>query len=273
MDSEKPIQNEPSPHTGGESDKQSDKSKTDVPAASTISKSSPTKSHCEITCKQEKHWWDKIKPFVEILGIILLLIYTAYTIKMYCATNKAANAAKDSADWTKQQTQFLFDVQRPTVWVKMLDNIHIEVGKPVTATVEVFNYGQFPAQVWAYGYAEIGTSVIEKVRDHPLGNSVEGKDNRIILLAPHEGTKDFPVETQRRVLTKEDLRLITSGEMEVVVYGHIDYSDPRNPWLSLPSTPDVFITRFMSSFCFHRLKDGVVSVCPNYKKAYTNWDP
>src|ERR1700733_1707181 len=45
----------------------------------------PSRTHYEITCHKEKNWWDKTKPWVEIAGIVLLAIYTFYTIKMYCA--------------------------------------------------------------------------------------------------------------------------------------------------------------------------------------------
>jgi hypothetical protein len=206
---------------------------------------------------------------VSIAGGLLLI-----NIFVIIGSWRAANAAKEAADWTKRQTQFLFEEQRPRVWVKMLDNIQVEVGKPITANVEVFNYSQLPAQVRAYGYAEIGPMVIEKVRDHPLDNLPEDKSIRIILLAPG---KDFSVEIRGKVLSEEDLRLIINGTIEVVVYGHINYTDPRNPWLIDPHNPRVIITHLMSSFCFHRLKDGTVSVCPNYEPhdntGYTNWDP
>lgn len=128
MDSEKPIQNETSPHADGESNKQPDKTKPDISTASTISKSPPTKPHYEITCKQEKHWWDKVKPFVEMLGIALLAIYTGFTIKMYYANRDAAEAAKSaagaagrSADEAKNANDFARDalvrVQRALIVV------------------------------------------------------------------------------------------------------------------------------------------------------------
>lgn len=49
----------------------------------------------------EQNWWDKLKPFVEIAGVVILAVYTWYTIKMYHANKKAADAAKQSADIAK----------------------------------------------------------------------------------------------------------------------------------------------------------------------------
>jgi hypothetical protein len=208
---------------------------------------------------------DKKRFRLEKIGAAVLFIYTLVTGFMWWATKKSADAAERAANWTQRQTQYLFDQQSPFVWVKMLDSIHVEVGKPITATVEVFNYGHSPVTVRAYGYVEAGPMVIEKLRDHPLGNVPESKGIRIILLAPGEGTKDFPIETMGKALTKDDLRLISNGAIDVVIYGHIDYTNQRNPGLR--------VSKYMSSFCFYRLKDGAVSVCPNYEHAYTNWAP
>lgn len=52
--------------------------------------------HCEITCKKEKDWWDKAKPFVEIVGIVLLLAYTITTIAIWCATRNQVKASQDA---------------------------------------------------------------------------------------------------------------------------------------------------------------------------------
>jgi hypothetical protein len=67
----------------------------------------PTHPHYEITCKPEKDWWEKFKPFVELGGLILLAVYTGYTIKMYCANKQAADAAKSA----------VVDVQRAFITV------------------------------------------------------------------------------------------------------------------------------------------------------------
>jgi hypothetical protein len=63
--------------------KEGNRTDQEVPivSASIQSDSQKPPCHCECACKQEKSWWDKLKPFVEILGVALIFIYTAYTIK------------------------------------------------------------------------------------------------------------------------------------------------------------------------------------------------
>lgn len=50
------------------------------------------------SCRTEKDWWDKVKPYAEIVGILLLALYTFYTIKMYHASKMSADAAASAAD-------------------------------------------------------------------------------------------------------------------------------------------------------------------------------
>lgn len=44
-----------------------------------------------------KDWWDKHKRWFEIAGVVILTIYTAYTVKMYHANKEAADAARSAA--------------------------------------------------------------------------------------------------------------------------------------------------------------------------------
>jgi hypothetical protein len=99
VNSENPIpENKPIPDACRESDAQLSQSEPEVPPAPAHSQLPPTHATCQITCKTEKDWWDKIKPFLEMAGVVLLAIYTGYTIKMYCANKKAADAAKSAAE-------------------------------------------------------------------------------------------------------------------------------------------------------------------------------
>jgi hypothetical protein len=101
LESDPVGENDQTPNTGGKSNNQATQSKTDIPRASTVLALPPAKTDCQITCKAEKDWWDKFKFGAEILGIILLAVYTAFTIKMYCANKAAADAAKSAADTAK----------------------------------------------------------------------------------------------------------------------------------------------------------------------------
>ncbi|HEU0046430.1 MAG TPA: hypothetical protein VFQ43_02345 [Nitrososphaera sp.] len=117
-----------------------------IPSTPTEPKSQPTSAHYQITCKTEKNWWDKTKPFVECAGAILLAIYTGYTIKMYDANRRAAEAAESAAKTAASQLEL---AERP--WVDaniMLDgpfdfnvngaNVHLKIG--------LRNTGHTPAQ-------------------------------------------------------------------------------------------------------------------------------
>lgn len=79
-----------------------------VSAAPCVPSAPPSKTHCEITCKTEKDFWDHAKTFAELLGIVLLAVYTAYTIKMYCTNKTAAGAAQDAAHTADQTLRMAY---------------------------------------------------------------------------------------------------------------------------------------------------------------------
>ena len=105
------------PNADKESAKKGEQSNPPITATSTPNPQGQP-FHCQITCKQEKDWWDKAKPFVEVAGAIFLAVYTFYTIKMYCANKKAADAAKSAADTAASQ---LVLTERP--WIKITHRI------------------------------------------------------------------------------------------------------------------------------------------------------
>jgi hypothetical protein len=113
-DSEPARKNKPTPYRAGKAPKKGDTAKPEMPltAASVQPDSQKPPHDCEITCKTEKTKWDRIKPFVEVTGVLLLFVYTLYTIKMYCANQKSANAAHSAADTAARQLEL---TERP--WV------------------------------------------------------------------------------------------------------------------------------------------------------------
>ena len=147
MDSEsEPVRdNNPTPHAQGEADNQTDQTRPDMPRAASIPPAPPAKAHCEITCKTEKDCWDHVKTGAELLGIVLLAVYTAYTIKMYCANKKAAEAAKQSADTGQSELELS---KRPWISAEFsiigpltIDN----EGAHLTVQVTPDNVGNSPA--------------------------------------------------------------------------------------------------------------------------------
>jgi hypothetical protein len=90
-------ENNPAPDAAREPDIQANHSRPDIPPTLGVSTPPPTETHYKVTCEPEKDWWDKFKPFVEMAGIVILSVYTWYTIKMYYANKEAADAAQEGA--------------------------------------------------------------------------------------------------------------------------------------------------------------------------------
>lgn len=108
MTSENPIsEKNPAPNAGCEPNKEALQPNQNISPACSAPSSPPSKFHYEISCKQKKDWWDRLKPFVEIGGIALLAIYTGYTIKIYRANDRAATAAHDTLGEIQKQTTLI----------------------------------------------------------------------------------------------------------------------------------------------------------------------
>jgi hypothetical protein len=143
-------------HAAGEPANEPDQTHPPKPHVSTSGESDNQKSpyHCKVTCRIEKNWWDKTKPFVEVAGIVLLAIYTFYTIKMYCSNKKAAEAAESAANVSQKA---LVQANRP--WLSAEHLIFtapvqiVKIGPPdlymlqamMAYKYEIRNYGKDPA--------------------------------------------------------------------------------------------------------------------------------
>lgn len=99
MTSENPIpENNPTPHTSGKPDHQPDHPEPKVTPTAARSQPPPSHANYQVTCNEEKNWWDAIKPFVEAIGVILLAVYTGYTIKIYKANHNIMQIAQKTYD-------------------------------------------------------------------------------------------------------------------------------------------------------------------------------
>ena len=83
-------ENNPPPNTSGKSKAQTTNGNPNIPQTPSISPAPPTKCHYEINDNKKKYWWDKLKPFVEIGGVILLAVYTGYTIKQVHVSQRSS---------------------------------------------------------------------------------------------------------------------------------------------------------------------------------------
>jgi hypothetical protein len=202
-------------------------------------------------------WWKRLETW-KFIGEIILIVVGIRVACIYAAQLEQMQA----------QVRLLIDIElRPAITVKMLDSIQVEVGKPVTATVEVFNYGKLPGMARAQIHVEVGPRAIEKfrlmLRDEKSGEGdmPDIMGFRKIYIAPGQSTKGFPIDPPERIFTQQDVIGVTTGTIDVAVYGRIFYTDLNNHY------------GYSSAFCFYRLKDGTTSACPDEKNAYTNFAP
>jgi len=144
MASEKPTENNPTQDTNRESDVQASHSIPNIPPTPSVPCLPPAHPHCEITCKTEKNWWDDWKPFVEIGGVVLLGIYTGFTILMYCANKKAADAAYSSAQTADSTLKEIRLENRPWIVVKSGSVVSIKPSEQVQTVITFSNFGHTP---------------------------------------------------------------------------------------------------------------------------------
>jgi hypothetical protein len=98
MGSEKPIaQDSPTPNIGRESDVQANHPNPRIPRSASPSELPPSHAQYKIACQTKKDWWDNHKRWAELFGVLLLAVYTLYTIRMFYANRDAANAATSAA--------------------------------------------------------------------------------------------------------------------------------------------------------------------------------
>jgi hypothetical protein len=67
----------------------------------------PSHENYKISCDKKRDGWDKAKLFAEFVGIVFLIIYTLYTAGIYCANQRAAQAAQDTLGEIQKQTTLM----------------------------------------------------------------------------------------------------------------------------------------------------------------------
>ena len=101
---------------------------------------------------EKKHWLDYTKFGLEVLGFLVLCLYAAFTIKIFNASNKAADAAKraaDIADATLKASQRSFEMdERP--YLVMFGTPEFQRppaadGKTIRVNITFKNIGKTPA--------------------------------------------------------------------------------------------------------------------------------
>jgi hypothetical protein len=83
---------------------------------------------------------DKVRQWIEIIGLLILAVYTGFTIGLFFETKAAVKVANDTLATSKQQ---FTNEQRPNLWVTMSGPSY--TGGRVRVDVEIVNYGKSPA--------------------------------------------------------------------------------------------------------------------------------
>ncbi len=236
MTSENPVpENNPTPNTSREPYKQPDHPQAEVSPAFAAPKLPPSHAHYQVGCKTEKNWWDKGKPFVEIAGMVLLGIYTGYTIKMYCANKKAADAARDAADSTAESVTLTrasahLD-QRAWLAVEDIPGV-AKVGDFFSAVVHVKNSGKTPAINERFSIALNNTLPKVDIADVALECIQANAKPERTIVAPG-GTVSFPGRGEKWGKLKPGW-LTKLGTKKISIYGCVLYDDifPESHWLT-----------------------------------------
>lgn len=98
-------ENEHASHAANETNQSFKESESKIIVASSGTNREPPVAQDNIAHNPEKSWWDKTKPWVELIGISLLAVYTGFTIAMYFANKKAADAAATAAKIAQEQAE------------------------------------------------------------------------------------------------------------------------------------------------------------------------
>jgi hypothetical protein len=217
-----------------------------------------------------------VRLWIEVIALGGLIFYSIKTHQM----------------WREVHDQSMATVaiyQRPWVFAKM-PTIKAVVGKPVTAQIEIWNFGKgTPAMVRASIHADIGPNVIDNFREKLL-DSKPGNEQYLyvpnsrgelkIFLAENEETTSFPIEISPHILTQKEYEAISEGAIDVAVYGRLFYTNltvpipeeiPHYGFFSSFFHGTVPDANYRSSFCFYLLRDYTVSACADKPHAYTNF--
>ena len=73
-------------------------------AVSEVNVPPPRKCHPQ-TCHKKRDGWDIAKLIAEFVGLVFLIVYTLYTAGIYCANQRAAQAAQDTLGEIQKQTK------------------------------------------------------------------------------------------------------------------------------------------------------------------------
>ncbi|HUE54896.1 MAG TPA: hypothetical protein VMO76_03625, partial [Candidatus Udaeobacter sp.] len=198
--------------------------------------------------KTEKHWWDTFKPYVEIFGVILLGVYTGFTIAMYCANRDAANAATKAADVAdktlKASIKSSWLDQRAWVTLVAAQTPKITLNQPIILSLRIENTGKTPAEkLSGYIVCEIFANGSE-VKFLTFRQTVR-EELQMGPLNPNSHRTLPPIQTLNQQSSKAEIatpqmaKALADGSAFVMLHGKLTYVDAWkvNHWINFCDVP------------------------------------
>ncbi len=165
----------------------------------------------------KRDWFDYVKFALEIVGLVVLSVYTAYTIKMYGANEKAAAAATSAANTANDTLKTTF---RPRVSVvSMQPNPNLEESR-LSISLGLLNFGTIAARnikiyrLENFGSAESISKPLLYDRGDPVGSPPA-------MLVPN--TDDGWKVLGKKALSEEDIRALQSSNQVITFSVLIEY--------------------------------------------------
>jgi hypothetical protein len=210
----------------------------------------PAVTHHHITYKPEKDWWDKAKPFVEIGGAVLLLIYTTYTIKMYCTNKEAAEAATSAANTATQALNKSIDQFRvdERAWIEIERIEKTMVSARTDKFGAAFRYRLYPKNI---GKTE--AHAIEVSAPRSMQSSIGLESNADNMKREQEMLLNRSTPGELPVVNPAP-RVLAPGATAAVPFV-MDGQEPHGEWVSYLigriDYADDFGVKHWMEFCFY----------------------
>lgn len=229
-------ENEPTPDTSGKSDSQASQAQPNIPHGSGVPATPPTKTHCEVSCKQEKDGWDKFKERAEVFGILVLSVYAGFTIAMYFANKQAADAATKAAEAAQcsadiaaraldSSKEALHLTERPWIGVERIDgDVHLGVDEPIGLNVTLINSGRAPALRLELK-TKAGCTPNDVVPPINYTERDAAQFGRFVLVPNQEFHGTFDNNNSKTICTPDEMELVKTKKGYFYIIGTAYYTD------------------------------------------------
>jgi|SRR5581483_3515314 len=168
MTSESDKENPNSPGSEWDTNQHPSSSQPQIPSPIRESELEPTITEHKKCCHKKRDWLDYGIGILQLVGLIILCVYAAFTVGIFCANKKAADAAKQSADAA-------IAAQRP--WLKL----ELRMAQPLRIIPNGYDFAAIPS------VTNVGNSVAKDVSfrfDHRV-SGMSPDDNLFKLAATY----------------------------------------------------------------------------------------